>query len=118
MNKNMLYKAAVVVAALALGSTAVSTDALAQRGGHGGGGGAHFGGGGAHFGGGGAHFGGGGRMGGGPIGGIRGGRAFAHRGPVRGFGFAAPYYFGTPYYDDYACWPYQYNRPWNYTYCY
>jgi hypothetical protein len=102
MNK---IKMAIVIAALALGSTAISTDALAQRGGHGG----------AHFSGGGAHFSGGGRMSGGHIGGVRGGRAFAHRGPIRGF--AAPFYFGAPYYNDYACWPYSYNRPWNYTYC-
>jgi len=96
MNKIQM---AIVIAALALGSTAISTAALAQRGGHGGGG--------AHFGGGGARFGGGFRS---------GGRAFAHRGPIRGF--AAPFYFGAPYYDDYACWPYQYNRPGNYAYCY
>src|SRR5262245_30089332 len=109
MNK---IKMAIVIAALALGSTSISTDALAQRGGHGGG--AHFGGGGAHFGGGGAHFGGGFR-GGHFGGGFRGGRAFAHRGPIRGF--AAPYYFGAPYSNDYACWPYSYDRPWYDAYC-
>jgi hypothetical protein len=116
-----MSKIAIVVAAVALGSTAISMDALAQRGGGhgggGGGGGGHFGGGGgAHFGGGGhiggGHFGGGGaQLGGGRFGGgLRGG----HR---RGFG--APYFSGAPY-SDYACWPYDYNRPrqWRYDYCY
>jgi hypothetical protein len=30
-----------------------------------------------------------------------------------------PYSFGAPYYNDYACWPYGYNRPrqWSYD-CY
>ena len=118
MKKILLPKIVVIVAAIALGSAAISTDALAQRGGHSGGGG-HFGGGGAHIGGGGAHFGSGSRFGGGFSGGHFGaggrphGGAFAHR------RFGAPYYFGGPYYNDYACSPYGYNRPWEWSYdCY
>jgi hypothetical protein len=127
-----MSKIAIVVAAVALGSTAISMDALARGGGHGGGGGGghgggggggHFGGGGgAHFGGGGgARFGGGGHIGGGHFGGAQlGGGRFG--GGLRGGhrrGFGAPYFSGAPY-SDYACWPYDYNRPrqWRYDYCY
>jgi hypothetical protein len=69
MRKFALHKVAIIVAALAVGSAGIATDAFA-RGGGGGGGGHGGGGGGGHFGGGGmggGHFGGG--MGGGHFGG-------------------------------------------------
>jgi hypothetical protein len=100
MMRPVLNKLATIAVAVALGSAAITTDALARGGGggHGGGGGGHFGGGGGHFGGamGGGHIGGGGGFGGGHFGGghFAGGRD--HFGHVRGFG--APY----GYYDDSA----------------
>ena len=101
MKKNsMLHKIAIVVAAVALGSVIVSTDALARSGGGGHMGGGHIGGG--HIGGGavGGHF-----------GGQRFGGGFARHGHIRGF--------GGPYYDFGSCWPLEYPRPsrWRYD-CY
>ena len=75
MKKFALHRIAVVVMAIALGSAAIATDAVARGGGGGGHGGGGMGGG--HFGGGigGGHFGGG--MGGGHFGGGIGGGHFA-----------------------------------------
>jgi len=114
MRKSTLHRIAIVVVAVALGSAAIATDAVAaggNAGGHwgGGGGGGHFGGamGGSHFGGGidrafgGGHF--GGAMGGGRFGGGRFAGRFehGHRGRVRGlvvpFGYYDDWYSG--YYD-------------------
>lgn len=87
----MLRKMSIVVAVIALGLTAIQTDAFARGGGGGGhGGGGGFGGGG-HMGGGGfggGHFGGGG-FGGGHIGGFGGGRIGGLGGGHMG-GFGGP----------------------------
>jgi hypothetical protein len=97
----MLHRIAIMIAAIAVGSAGIATDAFAR----GGGGGGHFGGGmgGGHFGGAmsGGHLGG---IGGGHLGGIGeghfGGRAEHQRyGHYRGWG--APYgYYGDSGYDD------------------
>ena len=100
MMKFNLLKVASVVAAIALGSGAVATDALAR-----GGGGGHAGGGGhggGHMGGGfgGGHLGGGGHFGGG------------HLGGARHFGRGV----GVPYYGAYdgGCLPDYYRPRWHY----
>jgi len=114
MRKSTLHRIAIVVVAVALGSAAIATDAVAaggNAGGHWGGGvgGGQFGGamGGSHFGGGmdrafgGGHF--GGAMGGGRFGGGRFAGRFehGHHGRVRGlvlpFGYYDDWYSG--YYD-------------------
>ena len=84
MQSITLHRAIILVAAVALGATSISTDALARGGGGGGGGGGHGGGGGGGGGGhrgGGGGFGGGGHMGGGFGGGhVGGGFGGAHIG--------------------------------------
>lgn len=97
MENAMLRKIGIVLAVIALGMTAIQTDAFARGGGGGGGGGGHGGGGGfgggGHGGGfgGGGHFGGGGFGGGGHFGGggFGGGRGFS------GGHFAAPGQMGV-----------------------
>ena len=94
MKKFLLHRIAIIVAAIAVGSAGIATDAFAR----GGGGGGHFGGGmgGGHFGGamGGGHFGGG--IGGDHFGGRAEDQRFGH---YRGWG--APYgYYGDSGYDD------------------
>jgi len=104
MMKFNLLKVASVVAAIALGSGAFATDALA-RGGGGGFAGGHMGGG---FGGG--HFGGGGHIGGGLGGGHFDGGHFGHARHFFGGGLGAPYYG----YDN-GCWPPDdYRQRWSY----
>jgi hypothetical protein len=138
MENAMLRKVGIVLTVIALGMTAVGTDAFARGGGGGGGhgGGGGFGGGGGHFGGGGfggGHFGGGGfaggrGFGGGHIGGMGAGRfgapgihgGFSTRNSGmrfqdgrrfrRGFGNGG-------WYDD-TCWPYDYTNPYCYDYGY
>src|SRR5215467_661957 len=97
----MLHRIAIMVAAIAVGSAGIATDALARGGNGGGGGGGHFGGGmgGGHFGRmGGGHF--GGAMSEGYLGGIGvghlGGRAEHRR--YRGWG-PYGYYGDNGYYD-------------------
>jgi hypothetical protein len=123
MKKAMLFRVVfMLVATIALGWLPQS--ALAQRGGHGGGGGFHGGGGGGFHGGGGAAFhGGGGFSGGGrsgfvggrSFGGFRGGR-FGGRGGFgccgRGFGWG--FGFGWPYWGWGWGDPYGYYSPWYY----
>lgn len=91
MENAMLRKVGIVLTVIALGMTAVGTDAFARGGGggggRGGGGGGHFGGGGfggGHFGGGGF---GGGHIGGGGFGGGFGGGHFGGGGFAGGRGF-------------------------------
>jgi hypothetical protein len=97
----MLHRIAIMIAAIAVGSAGIATDAFAR----GGGGGGHFGGGmgGGHFGGAmsGGHLGG---IGGGHLGGIGGGhfggRAEHQRyGHYRGWGAPYGYYGDDGYYD-------------------
>src|SRR5712691_8574051 len=114
MKKVVLHRIAIIVAAIAVGSAGIATDAFARGSG---GGGGHFGGGigGGHFGGamGGGRF--GGAMGGAHLGGIGGahlgGRVEHGRyGHYRAWG--APYgYYGYSGDDD-SCWPPEYVRPW------
>src|SRR5260370_27001009 len=89
VKKFVLHRIAIIVAAIAVGSAGIATDALARGGGgggHGGGfGGAHFGGmGGGHYGGaiGGGHY--GGAMGGEHLGGTAGDQHFRY---PRGLGY-------------------------------
>src|SRR6266403_4695340 len=104
VKKFVLHRIAIIVAAIAVGSAGIATDALAR----GGGGGGHFGGGmgAAHFGGmGGGHF--GGAMGGGHLGRI-GGEHFGGRAEHQRYG----YHRGSGYYGDYdACWSSEQVRP-------
>jgi hypothetical protein len=96
MKKFLLHRIAIIVAAIAVGSAGIVTDALAR-----GGGGGHGGGlGGAHFGGmGGGHF--GGAMGGGHLGRI-GGEHFGGGAERQRYG----YHRGSGYYGAYdTCWP-------------
>jgi hypothetical protein len=97
----MLRKMGIVIAVVALGLTAIQTDAFARGGGGGGGhgGGGGFGGGGGHFGGGGfggGHFGGGG-FGGGHIGGFGGGHMGGFGGPRVGGGFGGAHVGAIPH---------------------
>jgi hypothetical protein len=135
MENAMLRKVGIVLTVIALGLTAVGTDAFARGGGGGGhgggfGGGGHFGGGGfggGHFGGGG--FAGGRGFGGGHIGGMSAGH-FAAPGIHGGFntrnsgmrfhdGRRFRRGFGNEggWYDD-TCWPYDYTNPYCYDYGY
>jgi len=125
MKKAILFRVVfMLVAMIALGWLPQS--ALAQRGGHGGGGGGfHGGGGGGFHGGGGAFRGGGGFSGGGrsgfvggrSFGGFRGGR-FGGRGGFgccgRGFGWGWGFGFGWPYWGWGWGYPYGYYSPWYY----
>jgi hypothetical protein len=111
VKKFVLHRIAIIVAAIAVGSAGIATDALAR----GGGGGGHGGGlGGAHFGGmGGGHF--GGAMGGGHLGRI-GGEHFGRIGGEHFGGRAEHQHFGhhrgLGYLGDYdACWPPEQGRP-------
>jgi hypothetical protein len=148
MENAMLRKVGIVLTVIALGMTAVGTDAFARGGG--GGGGGHFGGGGGGFGGGhfgggggGGHFSGGGFGGGHIGGGFAGGRGFGG-GHIGGIGvgrFAAPGIHGgfntrnsgMRFHDgrrlrrgfgneggwyDDTCWPYDYSNPYCYDYGY
>jgi hypothetical protein len=138
MENAMLRKVGIVLTVIALGMTAVGTDALARGGGGGGGGhggGGGFGGGG-HMGGGGF---GGGHMGGG-FGGARIGGGFAGSRGMGGTHFASPGvhsgltsrpsgmrlqggrhfrrgFGGGGWYDD-SCWSYDYTNPYCYDYGY
>jgi hypothetical protein len=139
MEKVMLRKVGIVLTVIALGMTAVGTDAFARGGGGGGGhgGGGGFGGGG-HMGGGlgGGHMGG---LGGGGFGGGRIGGGFAGSRGMGGAHFAAPGIHGGltsrpsgmrlhngrqfrrggygGWYDD-SCSPYDYANPYCYQYGY
>ena len=90
-NVSLLHKIAIIVAAIAVGSAGIATDAFAR----GGGGGSHVGGGG--------HFGGGmgeGHFGGAMSGGHFGGRAeHQPHGHYRGWGEPYGYYGDSGYYD-------------------
>jgi hypothetical protein len=97
VKKFLLHKIAIIVAAMAVGSAGIATDALARGGGAGG----HGGGlGGAHFGVmGGGHY--GGAIGGGHLGRM-GGEHFGGRAEHQHYG----YHRGLGYYGGYdACWP-------------
>jgi hypothetical protein len=134
MENAMLRKVGIVLTVIALGMTAVGTDAFARGGGGGGGGhggGGGFGGGGGHFGGGGfggGHFGGGGFAGGRGFGGGMGAGRFAAPGIHGGFntrnsgmrfngGRGLRRGYGNGWYGD-TCWPYDYTNPYCYDYGY